>query len=223
GYPAQQPRTYLFYPEQNINGFIPAASADDGYEIIFTGAIVPGMSGSPLLDENGEIIGVYGRGGYGGPLYGIRINTAIKLAQQQGINIASITPIPQPSPSPVTQKPPTPQPSPTPTPQPRPISRPSPTPQQSPAITTGRSGEQIIALSNPNYARDGIIAGMSGYKVILTPDQQQLISYGIGGNIKVWNLATGQLLRTLNSHSKGIEVWLSVQMARLLLVAVRTG
>ncbi|EHJ11510.1 tetratricopeptide repeat-containing S1 family peptidase, partial [Crocosphaera watsonii] len=94
GYPAQKPRSYLFYPNQNINGFIPTASAEDGYEIIFTGAIVPGMSGSPLLNENGEIIGIYGRGGFGGPLYSIRVNTAISLAQQQGLNIASGSPSP---------------------------------------------------------------------------------------------------------------------------------
>lgn len=98
GYPASKPRVYRFYSSESINGFIPSASAKDGYEIIFTGSIVHGMSGSPLLDDNGYLIGIYGQGESGGTLYGIPINTAKRLAQKQGINL-----ITSPSPTPPTQ------------------------------------------------------------------------------------------------------------------------
>ncbi|WP_107666831.1 hypothetical protein [Cyanothece sp. BG0011] len=37
------------------------------------------------------------------------------------------------------------------------------------------------------------------------PDNKQLITYGSGGNIKVWNIETGELLRTLKGHFKSVS------------------
>lgn len=96
GYPASKPRGYQFYSNQNINGFLPQSAVENGYGLIFTGTALPGMSGSPLLDDNGDIIGIYGRSEQnlagGVSLYGIPINTAKQLAQQQGIDlITSVT------------------------------------------------------------------------------------------------------------------------------------
>ncbi|EHJ11509.1 S1 family peptidase, partial [Crocosphaera watsonii] len=61
GYPNKNPRIYRFFRDQSISGLLSSSQAENGYEIIFTGEAFPGMSGSPLLDENGHIIGIYGQ------------------------------------------------------------------------------------------------------------------------------------------------------------------
>ncbi len=91
GYPGSGSRSYRFYSE-NIIGFLLGADIQDGYEIIYSGEAIPGMSGSPILDEKGQLIGIYGRVELdrvtGSPsLYGISINTAQKLANRAGIEL----------------------------------------------------------------------------------------------------------------------------------------
>ena len=95
GYPGEQTvaneRTYRFYPE-NLIGFLSQSSVKDGYELIYKGTSLPGMSGGPLFDENGKLIAIYGKGEInentlGSSLYGIPVNTAKKLAIRNGINL----------------------------------------------------------------------------------------------------------------------------------------
>ena len=108
GYPTTQGRVYRFFASQSITGFLSDANIDDlsetdkfefdrGYDIIFGGTGLNGISGGPILDNEGKLIGISGSGAadFGGAsLYGIPINTAISLAQKQGLNLASGFPSP---------------------------------------------------------------------------------------------------------------------------------
>ena len=97
GYPGSQQvasnRTYRFMSESLI-GFLAASDIKDGYELIYSGEAVAGMSGSPILNEEGQLIGVYGltdidftnNTSY---LYGIPLNTALKIATRSGIEFNS--------------------------------------------------------------------------------------------------------------------------------------
>ncbi len=87
GYPASQGRVYRFFGSQSITGFVEKADVKNGYEIIFNGTAIGGMSGSPLIDDNGNLIGIYGKtevnfpGGFS--LYGIPINKVTNVAWNQ--------------------------------------------------------------------------------------------------------------------------------------------
>ncbi len=91
GYPALVGSpTYRFY-SGNLIGFL-APPNQDGYELIYSGEAISGMSGSPVFDENGVLIGIYGQTELeprtGSPsLYGIPINTAKKLSRRIGIDL----------------------------------------------------------------------------------------------------------------------------------------
>jgi serine protease Do len=123
GYPAPQrqgqSREYLFLKNNSVSGFVDRQNIEDGYSIYFTGEAFPGMSGSPLLNGKGEVIGIYGRA-IGAKLLGIPIDLAKQLAQQQ--NIALVTP-PRPNPTPAPSPPTPAPPRPTPTPAPTSVSR----------------------------------------------------------------------------------------------------
>ena len=95
GYPGSQNvasnRTYRFMSESLI-GFLAPSDIKDGYELIYSGEAVPGMSGSPIVDEEGQLIGIYGLTDIdfttgASYLYGIPLNTALKIAARSGIEL----------------------------------------------------------------------------------------------------------------------------------------
>ena len=95
GYPGSQNvannRTYRFMSESLI-GFLAPADVRDGYELIYSGESVPGMSGSPILNEEAQLIGIYGLTDIDiqtgtSYLYGIPFNTALKIATRSGIEL----------------------------------------------------------------------------------------------------------------------------------------
>lgn len=95
GYPGSQNiannRTYRFMSESLI-GFLAPADIRDGYELIYSGESVPGMSGSPIFNQEAQLIGVYGLTDIDiqtgtSYLYGIPLNTALKIATRSGINL----------------------------------------------------------------------------------------------------------------------------------------
>ena len=105
GYPALVGSpTYRFYTG-NLIGFL-APPNQDGYELIYSGEAISGMSGSPVFDNDGILIGIYGQTELeprtGSPsLYGIPINTVEKLSRRMGIDLeestsASLPSIPSP-------------------------------------------------------------------------------------------------------------------------------
>lgn len=91
GYPALVGSpTYRFYTGSLI-GFLTPPN-EDGYELIYSGEAISGMSGSPVFDNDGILIGVYGQTELeprtGSPsLYGIPINTVEKLSRRMGIDL----------------------------------------------------------------------------------------------------------------------------------------
>jgi serine protease Do len=75
---------------------------DDGYGIVYTNNTVPGMSGGPVLDAAGRLVGIHGRaeteqrannqsGGTNyapsGSNYGIPINTFVELAKRADVDL----------------------------------------------------------------------------------------------------------------------------------------
>jgi S1-C subfamily serine protease/regulator of sirC expression with transglutaminase-like and TPR domain len=79
----------------------------DGYGLIYTNNTLPGMSGGPVLNNKGELIGIHGKGeterqqgtqntgvvvkvGYN---LGVPINTFLNLAPRAGINLPLGTPV----------------------------------------------------------------------------------------------------------------------------------
>lgn len=97
GYPGSETvtvannRTYRFMAE-NLSGFLAPSDIVDGYELIYSGEQVPGMSGSPIVDSEAQLIGIYGNSEVDFQtgatyLYGIPLNTALKIAGRSGINL----------------------------------------------------------------------------------------------------------------------------------------
>lgn len=72
------------------------APQEDGYAFTYTGNTFPGMSGSPIFDNEGRLIGIHGRGaqqempgGQSSPIQlklGIPINTFVKLITPASVN-----------------------------------------------------------------------------------------------------------------------------------------
>lgn len=77
---------------ESLIGFLAPADVEDGYELIYSGAAVPGMSGSLIVNESGQLIGVYGLTDIdintgASYLYGIPLDTALKIATRSGIEL----------------------------------------------------------------------------------------------------------------------------------------
>lgn len=83
----------------------------DGYSLVYSNATQPGMSGGPVFDDQGQLIGIHGRADsklQNGVYFkqdknlGIAIDTFMALAKKSGIKIGD-------KPAPVALKPPTPK------------------------------------------------------------------------------------------------------------------
>jgi serine protease Do len=57
GFPANQPRNYRFIPA-DITG---RSQNQEGYELSYNGQALPGMSGGPVLNEEGLLIAIHGK------------------------------------------------------------------------------------------------------------------------------------------------------------------
>jgi S1-C subfamily serine protease len=70
----------LQWLEGKITGQLPTDNSSDGYSLAYTLTAIRGLSGSPLLNEQGEVIGVYGSGEQEGIGLGIPIATYQNIA-----------------------------------------------------------------------------------------------------------------------------------------------
>lgn len=52
----------LQWLDGKVTGELPTYNSSEGYSLAYTLAQIPGLSGSPLLNEDGEVIGIYGSG-----------------------------------------------------------------------------------------------------------------------------------------------------------------
>lgn len=90
---------------QSIRGEIsgrPPSALRDGYALIYTITTIKGMSGGPVLDENGKLVGIHGRAEGDkerdekfGLNLGIPINTFLNWAPKIGLNLGSAAPVAQ--------------------------------------------------------------------------------------------------------------------------------
>lgn len=68
----------------------------DGYELMYGNSTAPGMSGGPVLDSNGLVVGIHGRAagnkvsGKVGINLGIPINLFLRLAPETGLNMKQL-------------------------------------------------------------------------------------------------------------------------------------
>ncbi|MBW4496618.1 MAG: trypsin-like peptidase domain-containing protein [Oscillatoria princeps RMCB-10] len=178
---------------------LPLQPLEDGYRLVYTNVTRSGMSGGPVFDDRGRVIGIHGRA-EGEPIYnadtgdtvdvksgfnlGIPINTFLKLAPQAGINL--------------------------------PYSR-----TQFSAFKTLDAGEVLSAAISPDGqtvvsgGKDGSIQlwdlrtgqrkkALTGskavYSLAITPDGQTLASSSAEGTVKLWNLSTGEQLGAMPGH-----------------------
>jgi serine protease Do len=98
------------FTDGRVSGFLP--QAHEGYKMIYTNVTLAGMSGGPVLDANGRVVGVHGLGDKEDPKmlmregfsedsatsisglikpgfnYAIPINTFLQLAPQSGLYMA---------------------------------------------------------------------------------------------------------------------------------------
>jgi S1-C subfamily serine protease len=206
GYPAGitgiSGRNFTFLPGQ-ISGILP--NPKDGYGFGYTVQAFQGMSGGPILDEEGKLVGIHGRagtdiGGGGTAVLGIPLKTYLSLA----VNIAATKPV-------VTTG--TPKPQNTPTTKPVVTTR-TPKPQNTPISTTSPSGN----VSNPSgkFVLEKTLTGHStkvnglGNKegdvksVAFSPNGKALASGSWDKTIKIWNVATGKEITTLKGHSEKV-------------------
>jgi len=159
--------------------------AREGYTLAHTSQTGPGMSGGPILDEQGNVVGINGKGYRESTgeweFLGIAINTykswevAVLRSEERS------TPPPD-NPS-------------------REISRNTPPP--SPTAPRPNTDNQTVYPSPTNYVLANTLKGHSDpvWSVAISPDGQLLASGSWDKTIKIWNLGSGELLHDLTGHS----------------------
>jgi WD40 repeat protein len=183
-----------------------------GYALVYNNPVKKGMSGGPVLNEDGEVVGINGMSHQDNrtkavTFMGIPINACIKLAP----NICSLVSI-----------------MPTPTSTPTPI----PTPTSSfnfsvaytllgernnylQALAITPSGQTLItgsaghSFEEWNLANGGLLRTFLKHKIYLTaiaisPSGKTVATGTSDGDIRIWNLATGALITSLKGDFSGV-------------------
>ncbi|CAD5955541.1 putative WD repeat-containing protein alr2800 [Planktothrix rubescens] len=191
GYPVpsasnSQERIYRFLTAQMTGR---GKAEKEGYDLFLSGEPKPGISGGPILDEQGRLIGIYGKAEVDLKTEGVQ---GIPIEKVPNLDrIATATPPnnknPPPSPPPSTPKPPvtnrTPPPPPPPTtPPPNPSAQVS---WQNPTLVATLTGHSSQVIS-----------------VAFSPDGQTLASGSWDNTIKLWDVQSQRQIATFTGHSK---------------------
>ena len=174
GYPSpgqvDTKRNYRFY-EVRLTGR--SSGSNEGYDLSYTGEALPGMSGGPVIDTNGRLVGIHGKadvravqgavGNYGIPLEiflarrgEVGREDRSTSAQRPPVQIEPPPPIPSaPAPAPAPARTPAPAPVEAPTafapPEPEPIAaREAQSPAES-AISSMVRSQQTYVSRNRNF------------------------------------------------------------------------
>jgi WD40 repeat protein len=179
---------------------------ENGYALVYAVNAFPGMSGGPIIDEKGKLVGIHGRAETrpdtnATTVLGIPLKTYLSLVG----NIAVTKPVATTS---------TPKPQNTPTTKPV-VTTSTPKPQNTPISSTSPSGnisnssgkfvlaKTLIGHSSKIY-NDGSIEGKVS-SVAFSPDGKTLASGSHDATIKIWNVSTGELITTLKGHSNSVN------------------
>lgn len=154
-----------------------------GYTLVYTNLVRSGMSGGPVLDEKGNVIGINGIVQFGANpdqivAAGIEINQF--LAWRKANNLPTV-------PERLSAEPPSLPPQPTPN-----------LPPPTPANRSISNGNQPYALATSLKENSGEILSVE----IVPP---YAVAGNSNGNISVWNLATGGLKKTWRGHNSSIN------------------
>lgn len=214
GYPDVQPgesdRWYRFYSNESLVSLPPADT--DGYALVYSGPVFTGMSGSPIFNEKGQLIGIHGRARTDfntsqASLYGIPINTAKALLQNVGLALNSTlnsgsTPNTRPSSSFVLAK--------------LLDLRSAHSDEVESLAFRPPNGEIIASASDSGTIKlwnvnDGTqIRELQGHRdevntIAFSPNGQLIASGSHDKTVKVWDVNTGNTLSTLKGHSSKVQ------------------
>jgi WD40 repeat protein len=174
-------RGYVF-TNGSISRRVPKAK--DGYALVYTNTVKPGMSGGAVLNEEGRLVGINGLAvidnNTGGTDYlGIPINTYAKLAKLPSsppLNVAEIPRRTTVIPTPVATIPP-------------------------------RSNDNIAYNPGYNFTLAKTLTGHSEpvISVTISPDGKTLASGSLDKTVKIWDIKSGELRRTLQGHSEPVR------------------
>jgi WD40 repeat protein len=181
-----------------------ATNPENGYALIYSNVVKPGMSGSPIMNEEGRVVGINGKAvsdirtgdvDY----YGIPINIYLQLAKKP--TPPPVTATPSPNRSAVVTKI-----------LPFSLSRQAPQPPKIdplPKNITVTSVPQIQPSSNRPPQKFSLAATLTGhahsiYTVAYSLDGKTLASGSSDRTIKIWDLATRQDFYTLNGHTDSV-------------------
>jgi WD40 repeat protein len=196
-----------------INQTLPIERNYRGYTLVFSLPAVPGLSGSPLWDEKGEVIGIYGLADPDDTSSTLGISIA---TYQRYTSTARAIPV-SPAPTPTVSNPP-------------PILQPAKAANDNfslayslsayqdrvKSVAISPDGQTLVSGSNDKnikvwrLSNGKLLRTLSGHResvwsVAISPDGQTLVSGSDDNTIKVWRLRDGKLLRTLS----GDQNWVS--------------
>lgn len=197
GYPAINKPIYPTRQAKLLSGVInkalPTDNNDNGYVIVFDLPAIRGISGSPVCDENGEVIGIYGLTYKGNEnlTLGIPIST---YQQYASIDRAKL---PAPSPKPKINKRTT-----------RTISQPDRSTNVNFNLAYSFNGIDLLPVSPDSQPfetmaknSDENMERLSGSSsaVAISPNGQTFVTGDSEGNLEIRQLQDGQVYQNLNS------------------------
>ncbi|MFN6567293.1 trypsin-like peptidase domain-containing protein [Dendronalium sp. ChiSLP03b] len=180
----------------------------DGYAFVYDVGGFPGMSGGAILDEQGKLVAIHGRASTypdtgATNVFGIPLKTYLSLVP----SILSTQPIAT-APTPKPQNTPI-QPiatATTPKPQDIPLSAP-PVKTSLPVNVNNASAKFALLQTLTGHSEKAIGSNIKGHvtSVAFSPDGRTLASGSWDKTIKIWDVATGEEIRTLQSNSYWAE------------------
>ncbi|PHJ58150.1 hypothetical protein VF14_22385 [Nostoc linckia z18] len=178
----------------------------DGYAFVYDIGGFPGMSGGAILDEQGKLVGIHGRATTrpdtnATTVLGIPLKTYLSIAPSA--QPVATAPAPKLTNTPISTAT---EPKPVnPFPFVFPLSRQPLSPLTLPSVAKFTLEKTLIGHSQKviKYSDNGSFLEGEVNSVTISSDGKTLASGSGDGTIKIWNLATGQEIRTLIGYKYG--------------------